>query len=89
LHSDYFFKENPFIFLMGIINDGFVKSRHSRAGGNPYNYNQLKILDSRFQENDEFGVPATFYEIIINDNLVKSQKTTFCSAGKGFPSPAT
>jgi hypothetical protein len=32
--------------------NGFVKSRHSRAGGNPESANPLKRMDSRFHGND-------------------------------------
>jgi hypothetical protein len=45
------------------ISDKPVKSRHSHAGGNPYAYNQFKILDSRFQGNDEIEASATFCQI--------------------------
>jgi hypothetical protein len=44
--------------------DGFVKSRHSRAGGNPEPANRMKRLDSRFHGNDEKADLRIFYEII-------------------------
>jgi hypothetical protein len=44
--------------------DGFVKSRHSRAGGNPGSANILKRLDSRFHGNDAKKAFQTFYETI-------------------------
>ena len=34
--------------------DGFVETRHSRAGGNPEIAKLMKKLDSRFHGNDEF-----------------------------------
>jgi hypothetical protein len=39
------------LFQYSIIDD-LVKSRHSRAGGNPESMSQLKKLDSRFHGND-------------------------------------
>jgi hypothetical protein len=36
-------------FLVSSIYDGFAKSRHSRAGGNPESAKILKRQDSRFQ----------------------------------------
>ena len=56
-------EENPKLKCKMKI-DGFVKSRHSRAGGNPESANQLKSLDSRFHGNDEKRPFQTFYEII-------------------------
>jgi hypothetical protein len=47
--------------------DGFVKSRHSRVGGNPESAKLLKRLDSRFHGNDENEHFQTFYEIIKDD----------------------
>jgi hypothetical protein len=48
-----------------IINiDGLVKSRHSRAGGNPEFGKLSKRLDSRLRGNDGKGRFQTFYEII-------------------------
>jgi hypothetical protein len=44
--------------------DGLVKSRHSRAGGNPESAKQLKRLNSRFHGNDEKRPFQTFHEII-------------------------
>ena len=38
--------------FLGLKNVQFVKSRHSRAGGNPECINILKRLDSRFHGND-------------------------------------
>jgi hypothetical protein len=52
--------------------DGFVKSRHSRAGGNPESAKLLKRLDSRFHGNDGKAHFQTFYEAIKFDDLVKS-----------------
>jgi hypothetical protein len=56
-----------FFFFREMKSDKPVKSRHSRAGGNPYTHNQLKILDSRFHGNDEIEASATFYENIKSD----------------------
>jgi len=44
--------------------DGFVKSRHFRAGGNPESAKLLKKLDSRFHGNDGKAHFQTFCEII-------------------------
>ena len=44
--------------------DEFVKSRHSRAGGNPESTNRLKRLDSRFHGNDGKLDLRTFYGTI-------------------------
>ena len=59
--------------------DGFVKSRHSRVGGNPESAKLLKRLDSRFHGNDENEDFQTFYESIIFDGFVKSSR---CKARK-------
>jgi hypothetical protein len=45
--------------------NGFVKSRHSRAGGNPESASPLKKLDSRFHGNDGQTGLNTYYEFII------------------------
>jgi hypothetical protein len=45
-------------------NDGFVKSRHSRAGGIQGIFKTLKRLDSRFHGNDGKKAFWTFYETI-------------------------
>jgi hypothetical protein len=47
-----------------VIFDGLVKSRHSRAGGNPESIKILKRPDSRFHGNDGIARLQTFYEII-------------------------
>jgi hypothetical protein len=47
------------------IFDEIVKSRHSRAGGNPESAKLLKILDSCFHGNDGKAHFQTFYETII------------------------
>jgi hypothetical protein len=44
--------------------DEIVKSRHSRAGGNPESAKLLKRLDSRFHGNDGKAHFQTFYEAI-------------------------
>jgi len=51
--------------MMNVIFDGFVKSRHSRAGGNPECINIWKRLDSRFHGNDGKIKLRTFYKITI------------------------
>jgi hypothetical protein len=53
--------------LSPLITDELVKSRHSRAGGNPESAKILKRLDSRFHGNDGISHFQTFYEIIITD----------------------
>ncbi len=49
---------------LGANFDELVKSRHSRAGGNPESAKILKRLDSRFHGNDENEHFQTFYETI-------------------------
>jgi hypothetical protein len=44
--------------------DEIVKSRHSRAGGNPESAKLLKRLDSCFHGNDGKAHFQTFYETI-------------------------
>jgi hypothetical protein len=56
--------------------DDFVKSRHSRAGGNPESVNLAKILDSRFHGNDEKEHFPTFDEIIKFD---KGKEISICN----------
>jgi hypothetical protein len=53
-------------FFEFIKNDGLVKSRHSRVGGNPESAKLLKRLDSRFHGNDGKEHIHTFYEVIKN-----------------------
>jgi len=60
-----------------VAKDGFVKSRHSRAGGNPESAKILKRLDSRFHGNDEIAHFQTFYETIKVNELAKSGKRWF------------
>jgi hypothetical protein len=55
-------------------NDGFVKSRHSRAGGNPESANTLKKLDSHFHGNDGKADFRTFYETIKIENFYKKDR---------------
>jgi len=52
------------LFQYSIIDD-LVKSRHSRAGGNPESMGQLKKLDSRFHGNDRKTHFRAFYDFII------------------------
>jgi hypothetical protein len=47
--------------------DDLVKSRHSRAGGNPESPKLSKRLDSRFHGNDGEAHFQTFYEVISVD----------------------
>jgi hypothetical protein len=44
--------------------DKILKSRHSRAGGNPETAKLLKRLDSHFHGNDGQAHSQTFYEFI-------------------------
>jgi hypothetical protein len=51
--------------VLSLFFDDLVKSRHSRAGGNPESAKLLKRRDSRFHGNDGKAHFQTFYEAII------------------------
>ncbi len=55
---------------MKATSDGFVKTRHSRAGGNPDRRFPLKILDSRLHGNDENGFFQGFYRQVTSKSLI-------------------
>jgi hypothetical protein len=56
------------LFQHSLIDD-LVKSRHSRAGGNPESMSQLKKLDSRFHGNDTKTNFRAFCDFIIIPSL--------------------
>jgi len=56
--------KNAILSALSVI-DGFVKSRHSRGGGNPGTRNFLKRMDSRLRISGMTAIKRTFCDVVI------------------------